>query len=211
MDKRVKKNLKEKFMTTNRIETLVDGIFAIAMTLLVLTLEVPQLPAPVTNGTIINFLISTIPQFFVYGMSFVLLAVFWRINHREFHRIEKSNGMLLRINVIWLMFVVLVPFSTSLVGDYGNFQAAELFFHLNMLIIGILAFINWYYAVNWGLTNVKWTKKAYKSSFYHYLIFPFLAVVAMLLTFISPSFSSLAYLGIVFFENIGKKINPDDE
>ncbi len=206
MDKSVKKDLKEKFMDTSRIETLADGIFAIAMTLLVLTLEVPNFPDPVTNATMINFLISTIPQFFVYGMSFVLLAVFWRINHREFNRIDKSDGILLRITIIWLMFVVLVPFSTSLIGDYGNLQVPELFFHFNMFIIGILAFITWYYAVNWGLTSFKWTKKAYKRSFYGYLIFPVLAVLAMLLTFITPSYSSLAYLGILFFETMGNKL-----
>ncbi|MDZ4172275.1 MAG: DUF1211 domain-containing protein [Methanobacteriales archaeon HGW-Methanobacteriales-1] len=210
MDKSVKKDLKEKFMDTSRIETLADGIFAIAMTLLVLTLEVPNFPDPVTNATMINFLISTIPQFFVYGMSFVLLAVFWRINHREFNRIEKSDGILLRMTIIWLMFVVLVPFSTSLIGDYGNLQVPELFFHLNMFIIGILAFITWYYAVNWGLTSIKWTKKAYKRSFYGYLIFPFLAVLAMLLTFITPSYSSLAYLGIFFFETMGKRLIGDE-
>jgi uncharacterized membrane protein len=206
----VKKNLKEQFMNTNRIETLADGIFAIAMTLLVLTLEVPNFPDPVTNTTIFNFLISTIPQFFVYGMSFVLLAVFWRINHREFHRIEKSDGILLRITIIWLMFVVLVPFSTSLIGDYGNLQVPELFFHFNMFIIGILAFITWYYAVNWGLTSFKWTKKAYERSFFGYLIFPVLAVLAMLLTFITPSYSSLAYLGIFFFESMGDRLIGDE-
>lgn len=210
MDQRVKKDLKEKFMDTSRIETLADGIFAIAMTLLVLTLEVPNFPNPVTNATIINFLISTIPQFFVYGMSFVLLAVFWRINHREFNRIEKSDGILLRITVIWLMFVVLVPFSTSLIGDYGNLQVPELFFHFNMFIIGVLAFITWYYAVNWGLTSFKWTKKAYKRSFYGYLIFPVLAVLAMLLTFFTPSYSSLAYLGIFFFESMGNRLIGDE-
>ena len=206
MDKNVKKDLKEQFMNTSRIETLADGIFAIAMTLLVLTLEVPNFPDPVTNTTIFNFLISTIPQFFVYGMSFVLLAVFWRINHREFNRIEKSDGILLRITIIWLMFLVLVPFSTSLIGDYGNLQVPELFFHFNMFIIGILAFITWYYAVNWGLTSFKWTKKAYKRSFFGYLIFPVLAVLAMLLTFITPSYSSLAYLGIFFFESMGDRL-----
>jgi uncharacterized membrane protein len=206
LDKNVKKDLKEQFMNTSRIETLADGIFAIAMTLLVLTLEVPNFPDPVTNTTIFNFLISTIPQFFVYGMSFVLLAVFWRINHREFNRIEKSDGILLRITIIWLMFVVLVPFSTSLIGDYGNLQVPELFFHFNMFIIGILAFITWYYAVNWGLTSFKWTKKAYKRSFFGYLIFPVLAVLAMLLTFITPSYSSLAYLGIFFFESMGDRL-----
>lgn len=193
-------------MTTDRIETLVDGIFAIAMTLLVLTLEVPQLPSPVTNATIYNFLFSLWPQFFVYGLSFALLAVFWRMNHKEFHRIKRSDSVLLRINISWLMFVVLVPFSTSLMGDYTNFQAAELFFHFNMFMVGIFAFINWFYATNWGLTDDKLTKKDYRTGMAGYLLLPFLAIIAMGLTFITPSWSSLAYLGIGLFRFVKRII-----
>jgi uncharacterized membrane protein len=199
----IKENLKRRF-TTNRIETLVDGIFAISMTLLVLNLQVPQIPSPVTNIAIIQYLFSLIPKFYVYGLSFILLAVFWRINHQEFHRIKKSDNTLIWINVVWLMFVALVPFSTSLVGEYGEFQSAELFFHFNMFFIGIIAFFNWHYAVNHNLSSIKWSKKSYNQSRNIYLGLPSLSALAMGLTFISPSWSSMAYLGIYLFKKLGK-------
>lgn len=189
-------------MTTSRIETLVDGIFAISMTLLVLNLDVPQLVSPTTNLIIIDYLISLIPKFYVYALSFILLAVFWRINHQAFHRIKRSNSIFAWINVMWLMFVALVPFSTSLMGEYGEFQAATLFFHFNMLCIGTLSLISWRYAFKNHLTTVKLTEKSYRDSIKVYMLFPIVCLVAIALTFISPSWSSLAYMGMFLFKKI---------
>ena len=208
MDIKTKKDLKDNFMTTSRIETLVDGIFAISMTLLVLNLDVPQLVSPTTNLIIIDYLISLIPKFYVYALSFILLAVFWRINHQAFHRIKRSNNIFSWINVMWLMFVALVPFSTSLMGEYGEFQAATLFFHLNMLCIGILSLISWRYAFKNDLTTVKLTEKSYRNSIKMYMMFPIVCLVAIALTFISPSWSSIAYMGTFLFKKI-KDNNTD--
>jgi uncharacterized membrane protein len=202
LDTKTKKDLKDNFMTTSRIETLVDGIFAISMTLLVLNLDVPQLVSPTTNLIIIDYLISLIPKFYVYALSFILLAVFWRINHQAFHRIKRSNSIFTWINVMWLMFVALVPFSTSLMGEYGEFQAATLFFHFNMLCIGTLSLISWRYAFKNDLTTVKLTEKSYRDSIKVYMLFPIVCLVAIALTFISPSWSSLAYMGMLLFKKI---------
>ncbi len=99
--------------TTSRIETLVDGIFAIAMTLLVLNLSIPQLTHSVSNITVENYLINLIHKLFTFALSFFILAIFWRANHQQFYRIKRINFILLWITIIWLFFVVLVP-STSL-------------------------------------------------------------------------------------------------
>ena len=105
-----------EYMDTKRLETLVDGIFAIAMTLLVLGLAVPVIHAPVTNASVQAAIFKLIPNFISLVVSFVLLAIFWKIHHRIFKQINKMNGTLLWINVIWLLFIVLVPFSASLTG-----------------------------------------------------------------------------------------------
>ncbi|MBU4548378.1 MAG: DUF1211 domain-containing protein, partial [Euryarchaeota archaeon] len=68
-----------EWMNTSRIQTLIDGIFAFAMTLLVLNLEISDFPSDVTDATLSTFLIGMIPKFYVYGLSFILLAVFWRV------------------------------------------------------------------------------------------------------------------------------------
>ena len=109
----------------NRLETLVDGIFAIAMTLLVLSIEIPSIQFHcVTDFQI--YIISLLPKIFIYFLSFILLAIFW-MNHHIFFIIKRTNRTILWINIIWLMFIALIPFSTSLVSSFGQYQPSQIF------------------------------------------------------------------------------------
>ncbi len=200
------KSPKSEWMTTNRIQTLIDGIFAISMTLLVLTLEVPDFTPPITNATIYEYLISLIPKFYVYGLSFLLLAVFWRVNHHHFHFIKKANIQLLWINVVWLMFVALVPFSTTLIGEYGHLLYATLFFHINLFFIAFFSSLNWFYAYKKGLTSMKYTSLTFRRHLGRNLIFPLTAVLAIIVSFLNPTASSLVYLFIPLFKKIDKSL-----
>ena len=74
-------------LTTQRIETLTDGVFAIAMTLLVLTLDLPRVGAHLSNAGLWNLLNSQMDKFHNYVLSFILLAVFWLVHHQQFHYI----------------------------------------------------------------------------------------------------------------------------
>ncbi len=178
---------------TNRIETLVDGIFAIAMTLLVLNITVPQLVSPVSNATKHSTLIGMWPKFFAYGLSFILLAVFWRMNHQQFYAIKRINTVLLQITIMWLLFVALVPFSASLTAEYGHLQSAEVFFHVHMFIIGLLPAITWYYVIRNNFMHDKVPQERISEGKRTYLVLPFLSLIAIGLTFIIPSWSPLAY------------------
>ncbi|MDD3985592.1 MAG: TMEM175 family protein [Methanobacterium sp.] len=187
-------------MTTKRIETLVDGVFAIAMTLLVLSLNVPQLTYPTTDFAIINSFFAMFHQFFIYFMSFILLALFWRINHTQFYFIKKVNQTLLWINIIWLSLIALIPFSTNLVGCYGYLKVPIIFFDLNLFFIGVLFSLNWYYANKKNLLDKNANKKMVKSRNKTGLALPSLALVAIALTFISPEWSSLVYFTLFFIK-----------
>lgn len=195
---------KSHWENSKRIEALVDGIFAIAMTLLVLNLSVPQLANPVQDATIHSFLIDLIPKLFTYALSFVLLAIFWKINHSQFYYIKRVNTPLLWITVIWLLFVALVPFSTSLTGEYGNLQSAQVFFDLNLLVIGLLSALSWYYATEKKFIVNEITDEEISKIRKKNLLLPAASLLAMGLTFISPSWSSLAYLFIPIIERIFK-------
>jgi len=107
----------ERYLPTKRLETLVDGIFAIAMTLLVLGLAVPHINGPLSNMVVQNSFYSLLPNLFSFVLSFILLALFWNIHHRIFTQIKFINSTLLWINVVWLLFIVLVPFSASAIGE----------------------------------------------------------------------------------------------
>ena len=185
-------------VNAKRIETLVDGIFAIAMTLLVLGIAVPSIANP-TEAALYQAIYNLIPNFYSYAISFMLLAIFWRINHLQFNRIQRADATLLWITVVWLLFVALVPFSAFFVGEYGNFQLPNIFFDLNLLAIGFLLFLNWHHALNSGLTD-KMDEEVKKSSLRINLMLPAISLLALALTFLpfikeyGYGWSSLAYL-----------------
>ena len=177
----------------NRLETLVDGIFAIAMTLLVLSIELPSIQFhSVTDFQI--YIISLLPKIFIYFLSFILLAIFW-MNHHIFFVIKRTNRTILWINIIWLMFIALIPFSTSLVSSFGQYQLSQIFFDLNIFAIGLLFYINWEYAVKRDYIAeeaVPYDNPIKKSN----LFTPLIALAAVALSFINPHLSSAVFLAI---------------
>jgi uncharacterized membrane protein len=181
-------------MDTKRLETLVDGIFAIAMTLLVLALAVPDITGPLSNTAVQNALYGLIPSFYTLVISFILLALFWSNHHRAFHQIKEMNTVLLWINIIWLLFIVLVPFVASLTGRYGQFPISHILFNLNMLGIAFFLFLNWYYADRKNFINEKISSKDISITKRTNILFISIALLALLLSFFVPRFSALVYL-----------------
>ncbi len=193
------------FMDTKRLETLVDGIFAIAMTLLVLALAVPDITGPLSNSAVQNSLYSLIPSFYTLVMSFILLALFWSNHHRAFHKINEMNTPLLWINVIWLLFIVLVPFSASLTGKYGEFSISHIIFNLNMLGIALFLGLNWYYATKKNFIDEKVPSRDIKVTIRTNVLFIVISLLALSLSFVLPRWSALVYLLIFPLEYwIGK-------
>jgi uncharacterized membrane protein len=198
------KHLDERGINKKRIETLVDGVFAIAMTLLVLTLNVPALTGSFNNADLNQALILLSPKFFIYGLSFLLLAIFWNVHHRQFSFLKYADTKLLWINIVWLMFVVLVPFSTSIVGEYGNLVTANVFFDVNMLLIGILAYFNWRHITFGGLVQEKRLEN-FKSAHKVSLMLPIVSIIALIFAFIIPSYSNFVYFLMPLIEPLLKR------
>lgn len=191
-------NIKSTGINARRIETLVDGIFAIAMTLLVLGITIPSVTNP-TEASLYQALYDLLPNFYSYFISFILLAVFWRINHLQFNRIKRADGTLLWIIILWLLFVALVPFSAYFVGEYGNFQIPNIFFDINLFFLGFLLFLNWRHAINQGLMD-ELDEATLKSSLKVNLMLPVISLLALIITFLpfmkewGYGWSSLVYL-----------------
>jgi uncharacterized membrane protein len=133
-------------LSTSRIEALTDGVFAIAMTLLVLNFEVPN---PLEGKGVFELhhtLRQLWPNFLHYVMSFLLLSLFWIKNHQQYHFIKRSDQRLLWLNLTSLLFICLIPFTTSLVSDYGDMPIAAIIFELNLFAAGAAFYFQWHYA-----------------------------------------------------------------
>ena len=179
--------------STRRIEALADGIFAFAMTLLVLTLTLPD--AAQTKLGLSQLLAGQWFKFFNYALSFALLAIFWIIHHQQFHVIRRTNGAHLWINIGILMFVALVPFSTDVAGDYSGQMLAELLFSGNLLILGLLFLLNWVYACdNHRLVDPELSQQAIVRGTRRNCIMPGVAATSMIVSVIVPVWGLTVYL-----------------
>jgi uncharacterized membrane protein len=130
----------------NRLEALTDGIFAIVMTLLVLDLSITGIPQSSVQTDLPRRLLESWPAFLAYVMSFIILGMIWISHHRIFHYVKHSNPMLMWINIIFLMFVALVPFSTRLMADYLWTQGPFVVYGINVLLIFVMRLAMWNYA-----------------------------------------------------------------
>jgi uncharacterized membrane protein len=143
--------LANPFQTRPGLEVLTDGIFAIVMTLLVLEIAVPQISShsPEAEGAELSKrLFDLWPKIFSYVISFIILAIYWRGHHRQFHYIKHSDGVLVWTNIMFLMAVSFLPFSTSLLGEYINQQISVFIYGGNSIIIALLLYVQWKYATD---------------------------------------------------------------
>jgi uncharacterized membrane protein len=120
-----------------------DAVVAIAITLLTLELRLPEGLAP---GEVPGHLLDTLPRVFAFLVSFWIIASYWISHHRIFNRIGAHDGALLRINFVFLMWVVLLPFSTSMVMRYGGSQLIWDVYVSHLLLISLSLSWLWRYA-----------------------------------------------------------------
>ena len=107
-------------LNLNRLETLTDGIYAIAMTILVLAIDIPSISSDMAGAKLHNAILNQTDQLLAYGMSFILLALFWTINHKQNVFLVSTNGLHVWINIFTLAFICLVPYTTSLKSDFPS-------------------------------------------------------------------------------------------
>lgn len=125
-------------LAKNRIEALADGIFAVAMTLLVLDIKSPVNVWFDTSRALADHLGTLEHSFIMYAISFVVLGMFWLGHHLQFHYVRYVDRPLLWINLAFLLCTVLVPFSTDLMGDHGHLRLPVFVYGANLLVLALL-------------------------------------------------------------------------
>jgi len=128
-------------MPKNRVEALVDGIFAVAMTLLVLDIKVPQGLGLVSDAAVRSKLADQGGNFRVYVLSFIVLGIYWISHHLQFHLVHRVDRVVLWINLLFMFGVSLVPFSTSLLGEYGDLPTPALIYSFNLLWLAAMYWV----------------------------------------------------------------------
>jgi uncharacterized membrane protein len=102
----------------NRVLAFSDGLYAIAMTLLVVGIAVPTLQDPGDEGELLGELGDLVPELFSFFLSFAVIGRYWVAHHQFFARLRAVDGGLIAINLVYLAFVAFLPFPTGLLGNY---------------------------------------------------------------------------------------------
>jgi uncharacterized membrane protein len=129
-----------------RLAAISDGIFAVAMTLLVLDLRDPAREAIHSEQELLNALFVMFPQFTTYLMSFLTLAIFWNGQQAQLSNFAKADRHLTWIQMAFLFAVSVMPFSTRLLAEFINYRAALLCYWANILFLGATLYLSWLYA-----------------------------------------------------------------
>ena len=130
-------------LTTERIQGLSDGVFSIAMTILVLELTIPS---GLSSGQLAGSIYHLWPRIAAYFLSFLALGTLWIGQHLEFNWVRTSNRTFLWLSLVFLAFVALVPFSTTMLGEYPSDQLTVVFYAANLTICAALLLVQWLYA-----------------------------------------------------------------
>jgi len=133
-------------LSTSRLETLTDGIFAIAMTLLVLNLQVPQIPAALVAARLPHELGALWPKVLSFVLSFVVVGVYWVGHHNQFHYIRRVDRSFMWINILFLLAIAFIPFSAGLLGAFVRQQLVVAIYGLNLVAVGATLSLIWWYA-----------------------------------------------------------------
>ena len=128
-------------LSKGRLEALSDGIFATVMTVLVLSLSVPVITTPESrsalNADVTAYVVALGPNILGYVLSFLLLAVMWVSHHNIFHYLKKVDRTLIWLNIVFLLSVGFVPFSTALLGRYPTLQLPVVVYGANVVGIAL--------------------------------------------------------------------------
>ncbi len=141
--------------SAERLAALSDGIFAVAMTLLVLELHVPtrDFIHIQTEGDLRRALAPLLPQLVVYLMSFVTLGIFWVGQQTQLNHLGRSDRELTWIHLAFLSAVTLMPFSTRLLNEFLSYRTALLAYWANILALGAVLYFSWGHATKAGLVK----------------------------------------------------------
>jgi len=139
--------------SVERLAALSDGIFAVALTLMVLDLRLPAAAAIHSEHDLWRALVAILPRLLTYLMSFLTLGIFWVGQQTQLNHLVRSDRHLSWIHLAFLFAVTVTPFSTMLLAEFMAYRTALLVYWSNILLLGTVLYGSWGYALRAGLVR----------------------------------------------------------
>ena len=183
----------------DRLAALSDGVFAFALTVIVLDIRVPEQYGEITTEAgLLNAVAALAPQFATYLMSFLTLGIFWVGQQAQLNVFVRSDRDLTWIHLAFLAIVAMLPFSTSLLAHYITFRSALVIYWLNILILGVMLFWSWQHARRSSLVTPDFPQALYGATVRRITIaqalYAFGALLCIINTTVSITFIILVQL-----------------
>lgn len=189
---------------TGRVEAFSDGVFAIAITLLILDLKVP----PPQSGHLAHALARQWPTYFAFLISFAFIGIMWVNHHRLFNHIRKSDNGLLFLNLLLLLGITGVPFPTALLAAHlggADRRTAAAVFNGFYVVIAIFFNVLWRHAVRRNLLDAH-TLESAESISRQYAVGPISYLICFGLTWVSVPLSLAVNIALAVFFAIPAKV-----
>jgi uncharacterized membrane protein len=182
--------------SVERLAALSDGIFAVAMTLLLLDLHVPAHEAIHSEADLAHALVALAPQFAVYLMSFLTLGIFWVGQQSQLNRLERSDRNFTWLNLAFLFCVTVMPFSTRLLAEFVEFRWALAAYWFNIFILGAVLYAAWSCATRAKLVREDVPYEVVQAVCHRIIFAQTLYAIGALLCFVSTKWS-IAFIVLV--------------
>jgi uncharacterized membrane protein len=132
--------------TLERVVFFSDAVFAISITLLALDLRLPAVLVSDDNAGLLDALTRSEPQLFAFFLSFFIVGAFWIGHVRTLHSVTATNGGFIGLNLVFLFFVALLPFPTSVLAEHGDVPLSAVLYAVCVAAVGLAATALWLYA-----------------------------------------------------------------
>ena len=180
----------------DRTLAISDGVFAFAITLLVLDLTVPTI-AGATSADLLNALSADYITFFTYALSFLIASIWWNAHHRNFERIRRSNSTLRWLNLLFLLWIALLPFFTKILSHYENLPLGVILYAVDQAAAGIFLTLIWVYAShNYLLIDKSMKEEAIRYATIRNMVAPIFFLASMGIAFVNPIVATVFWVGM---------------
>ena len=179
------------------IVTFSDAVFAFALTLMALTVDIPDLELSLTEQQLTKKLYEMIPQLESYILSFFIIALFWISYHQVFNHIRESHISIVYLNLVFLLLITILSISTSLVISFDKYQISYLIYYTVVVITSSLMLLIWWYAIRIKAV-IENTHQLYKKGMLVQLgMIPIVFSLPLLTSFVSLDIAQYFWLVII--------------
>ena len=186
------------FIKVEHVISFSDAVFAFAITLMALSIDIPDLPSNLTQAELIDKLYDLFPQFESYIISFAVIAIFWVSYHQVFNPIKGSHIVMVYLNLLFLLLITLLSLSTSLVINYGNYHIPYVIYSFIVILTSSLLTLIWWHATKDKLLIDKNLHPLYiKGVMLTLLSIPLVFTVSIFISFINLDIAEIFWLVMV--------------